>query len=152
MADAKEQPKMEFQQLLDSLIEAEPEEVEFRGKKKKIGWLRRHTQRKFTHIMMKEQDLEKCNVKLCACILSNDVFAWFKPLVYAVRWRWYWYVTDLDDTDVMKVILAAKKKIQLYQSQIITISSTEMKDLMMAMTRREAQAIQAGQAGAQPSR
>lgn len=152
MADAQEQPKVEFQKLLDSLIEAEPEEVDFCGKKKKIGWLKKHTQRKFTHILLKEDNLEKRNVKLCACVLNNDVFAWFKPICYAVRWRWYWYVTDLDDTEIMKVILAAKKKIQLYQSQIITISSTEMKDVMMAMTKGEAKAIQAVQAGEQPSR
>lgn len=152
MADATKQPEIEYQKLLDSLLEAEPELVRFRGGRRRIGWLHKHTQRKFTHIIMKEQDVEKRNVKLCACVLTNDVFAWFKPLVYALRWRWYWYVLDLDDIDVMAVLDAAKKKIQYYPSLIITTLSTEMKDVMMAMTRTEAAVIQAAQVGEQPTR
>lgn len=147
MADATKQPEIEYQKLLDSLLEAEPELVRFRGGRRRIGWLHKHTQRKFTHIIMKEQDVEKRNVKLCACVLTNDVFAWFKPLVYALRWRWYWYVLDLDDIDVMAVLDAAKKKIQYYPSLIITTLSTEMKDVMMMMTGKEQKATQAAQAG-----
>lgn len=152
MADATKQPEVQYQELLDSLMEATPDEILFRGKKKKIGWLHKHTQRKFTHIVMKEKNQEKRNVKLCACVLTNGVFAWFKPLVYALRWRWYWYVIDLDDIDVLRVLDAAKKKIQYYPSLIITTLSTEMKDVMMAMTRTEAAVIQAAQVGEQPTR
>lgn len=151
MADAKEQPALEYQVLLDKIMEAEPEVVSFRGRKKKIGWLHKRTQRKFTHIMMKEKNPDKRNVKLCACILTNNIFVWFKPLVYALRWRWYWHVADLDDVEILRVIDAAKKKIQFYPSLLITTLSTEMKDVMMAMTRREAEAIRPAQAGEQPS-
>lgn len=153
MADAKEQPSADYQKMLLDIMEAGPEEVQFRGKKKKIKWLHKHTQLKFSHIVLKEEDLRKRNVKLCACVLSNDVFAWFFPLVYAIRWRWYRYVLDLDDTDVLRVLYAAKKKIQFYQSEFITIFSTEMKNEMMAMamTKSEAKAIQAGQPGEQHS-
>lgn len=152
MADAVKQPEIEYQELLDRLIDETPDIVEFRGRKKKIGWLHKRTQRKFTHIMLTEKDIDKRNVKLCACILNNWVFVWFKPLFYAIRWRWYWYVSDLDDFEVLKVINAAKKKIQLYQSELITTLSTGMKDTMMAMTRREASATQAAQAGERRSR
>ncbi len=151
MADAKEQPKIEYQELLDSIMEATPETVMFRGRKKKIGWLHKRTQRKFSHITVKEKNPEKRNVKLCACILTNDVFTWFKPIVYAIRWRWYWYVLDLDDIDILRVVDAAKKKIQFYPSLLLTTLSTEMTDLMMAMTKKEVKAIQAGQAGEEPS-
>lgn len=152
MADAKEQPRLEYQQLLDEIMEAEPETVMFRGKKRKIGWLHKRTQRKFSHIVMKEKNAEKKNVKLCACILTNNIFVWFKPIVYAIRWRWYWHIVDLDDVEVLRVLDAAKKKIQFYPSLLITTLSTEMTDVMMAMTRKEVKAIQAGQAGEQPSR
>lgn len=151
MADAKEQPKLEYQELLDSIMEETPTEVQFRGKKRKIGWLHKHTQRKFTHIVMSEKDPLKRNVKLCACVLTNNIFAWFKPIVYAVRWRWYWYVVDLDDVEVLRVLDASKKKVQFYPSLLITTLSTEMKDVMMAMTMREAKATQAAQAGEQPT-
>lgn len=153
MARTKEQPAVDYQKLLISLMEEKPTEVEFRGKKIKIGWLHRHTQLRFSDIMLNEADEGKRNVKLCACVLTNDVFAWFKPFVYAVLWRWYLYVIDLDATDILKVLYVAKKKIQYYQSVFITTFSTGMKDVMteMAMTRDEAKATRAAQAGGQPS-
>lgn len=151
MTDAKKQPEAEYQEILDSIMEATPSIVVFRGKKKNIGWLHKHTQRKFTHIMLNEKDVEKRNVKLCACVLTNNVFAWFKPFVYAIRWRWYWYVVDLDDVEVLKILDASKKKIQSTPSLLITILATEMKDVMMSMTKSEVRAIQAEQAGEQHS-
>lgn len=152
MADATKQPEKEYQILYDKLVESTPNVISFRGKKKKIHWLHKHTQRKFSHIVVSEDDIGKRNVKLCACVLTNNWFAWFFPIVYAIRWRWYYYVIDLDDMEVLKVIDAAKKKIQYYQSELITMLSTGMMDTVMAMTKKEAQAIQAGQAGARPSR
>lgn len=145
------QPENKYQEILDDLMSRTPDVITFRGRKRKIGWLHRHTQRKFTHIVLKEKDSEKRNVKLCACVLTNNVFAWFKPLVYALRWRWYWYVVDLDDIEILRVIDASKKKIQYDPSLMLTILSTEMKDTMMAMIQKEVQAIQAGQAGERPS-
>lgn len=147
--DVKEQPAADYQKLLLSLMEEEPTEAEFCGRKVRIGWLHRHTQLKFSHIMLKEQDQGRRNVKLCACVLVNGVFAWFKPLAYSVLWRWFWYVKDLDDTEVLKVLYVAKKKIQYYQSEFITIFSTGMRDAMTGMTttRKEAEATRAAQAG-----
>lgn len=141
------QPEIQYQEILDNLMSRTPDVVTFLGRKRKIGWLHRHTQRKFTHIVLKEKDPEKRNVKLCACVLTNNVFAWFKPLVYALRWRWYWYVVDLDDIEILRVIDASKKKIQYDPSLMLTILSTEMKDTMMAMIQKEARATQAVQVG-----
>lgn len=151
MADATKQPEVEYQLLLDKLLDNSPDIIKFRGKNKKIYWLHNHTRRKFTHIMHSEKNAEKRNAKLCACILTNSTFAWFFPLVYAIRWRWYKYVIDLDDLEVLRVIDIAKKKIQYYQSQLITTLSTGMMDTMMAMTTSEAKATQAAQAGEQPT-
>lgn len=151
MAEEIKQPELKYQEVLDDLMSRTPDVITFRGRKRKIGWLHRHTQRKFSHIVLKEKNPEKRNVKLCACILTNNVFAWFKPIVYALRWRWYWYVIDLDDIEILKVIDASKKKIQLDPSLLITMLSTEMKDTMMAMTEKEVKAIRAGQRGERPS-
>lgn len=145
------QPEIQYQEILDDLMSRTPDVVTFLGRKHKIGWLHRHTQRKFTHIVLKEKDPEKRNVKLCACVLTNNVFAWFKPLVYALRWRWYWYVVDLDDIEILRIIDASKKKIQYDPSLMLTILSTEMKDTMMAMIQKEARATQAVQVGGQHS-
>lgn len=150
MANANDQPSKKFEELLDKLMDNTPEEITFRGKKKKIGWLHNRTIRRFTHIMYTD-DTEKRNAKLCACILTNDVFAWFQPLAYFFLWVWYRYVIDIDDKDVLSVINASKKKIQYYQSQLVTTLSTGMRDTMMQMTRAEAEAIQAEHDGAQPT-
>ena len=145
------QPEIQYQEILDDLMSRTPDVVTFLGRKRKIGWLHRHTQTKFTHILLKEKDPEKRNVKLCACVLTNNVFAWFKPLVYALRWRWYWYVVDLDDIEILRVIDASKKKIQYDPSLMLTILSTEMKDTMMAMIQKEVRATQAVQVGGRHS-
>ncbi len=147
MADAIKQPELEYQRALDGIMEATPGEVQFRGRLRKIGWLHRHTERKFTHIVLTEPDVRKRNAKLCACVLTNGVFAWFKPIVYALRWRWYWYVVDIDDVEVLRVLDASKKKIQYNASLLITILATEMKDVMMAMIKREAESTRAAQSG-----
>ena len=151
MSEKIQQPEIPYQELLDSLMEAEPETVKFRGRTHRIDWMHRRTQRMFTHIVLKEKDPEKRNVKLCACVLVNNIFVWFKSIAYNILWRWYWYVKDLDDIEILGVIDAAKKKIQYYPSMMLTTLSTGMKDTMMMMTKKEASAIQAGQAGAQPS-
>lgn len=147
MADATKQPELEYQRALDSIMEATPDVVQFRGRSRRIGWLHRHTERKFTHIVLTEKDVRKRNVKLCACVLTNGVFAWFKPIVYFFRWRWYWYVADLDDVEVLRVLDASKKKIQYNASLLITILATEMKDVMMTMTKSEAESTRAARSG-----
>lgn len=152
MAEATEQPGLEYQVILDSIMEATPDEVVFMGRKHKVGWLRNATIRLYNHIMLTESDQLRRNMKLCACILSNDVFVWFRRLVWAVRWRWYQYVRDPDTVEVLKVLDAGKKKIPSTASLLVTTLSTGMRDVMMAMTRTEAaKSTRAAQPGGQPT-
>ena len=53
--------------------------------------------------------------------------------------------------DVLSVVDASKKKIPSGAYLITTTLVTEMNDLMMTMTKKERNAIQAGQTGEQPS-
>ena len=52
MAEEKkiEQPSVDLQELLDSVLHDEPTEFVFRGKKHKLGWLRKGTMSKCSHI------------------------------------------------------------------------------------------------------
>ena len=59
---------------------------------------------------------------------------------------------DLDENDILKVLDVSKKKVQQEQFYINTMLSTGMMDLMMTMTKKEAERIQAEQRGAQVSR
>ncbi len=147
-----EQPNEKIQKALDMVLEDTPEDYIFRGKRHKMRWLGNMTVRKMTHVMLTEKNEHRRNVKLCAILRLNGIFAWFRPLVYAVKWRWYAYVLDLSDTEALRVVNAAKKKVPSAASLLITILATAMTDTQMAMTRKEASATQAGQAGEPPTR
>lgn len=122
-------------------MEQEPEELTFGGKKYRIGWLHNANTRKFSHIMVKEKDPWKRNVKVCACILLNHrwgLFTWFLLNVwYGVYWRWLYYVRDIDQVEVAAVLDCAKKKIQSEPLAMSTILATAMMDTMMMMARHE---------------
>lgn len=144
------QPGEELQRLLDSVLEAEPEKVVFMGKKRTIGWMKKGTMRKFSHIMATEGDEWKRGVKLAATVLLNNV--WKLKLWYWAYWRWLYYVKDPDAVEVLRVVDAAKKKIPSAACSLTTILATGMSDLMMTMTKKEARAIRAGQAGERRTR
>lgn len=145
-----EQPTDEYRKKLDALINASPEEIEFRGKKRKINWLHKGTIRKFSHVMVTEEDPEKRNTKICAIVMLNNV--WKIKFFYWLYWRYLYYIIDLDENDILKVLNASKKKVQQEQFYINTILSTGMMDLMMTMTKQEAERIQAEQRTVQGSR
>lgn len=152
MSDEKkvEQPAVEFQQLLDSVLEATPEEVLFMGKKRTIGWLHKGTLRKFSHVVQSEQDEWKQSVKLCAIILLNSYFK--LRLCYWFYWRWLYYVRDPDAVELLRVVEAGKKKIPSLACSLLTILATGMGDVMMTMTAKEARATRAAQVGVPPTR
>lgn len=145
-----EQPKVDLQEMLDSVLRDEPTEFVFMGKKHKLGWLRKGTMTKCSHIQLKEKNEWKRNVKMCVCILLNNI--WKIKFFYAIYWRWLYYVKDIDVTEVLRVLDVSKKKIPSTAFSLATILATGMTDVMMTMTRNEAKATQAGQAGEQPSR
>ena len=151
MAEEKkiEQPSVDLQELLDSVLHDDPTEFVFRGKKHSIGWLRKGTMRRCTHIMMKEKNEWKRNVKICVCILLNNI--WKIRFLYWIYWRWLYYIKDVDVAEVLRVLDVSKKKIPSNAFSLATILATGMTDVMMTMTRSEAKAIQAEQAGEQPS-
>lgn len=152
MADIQ-QPDERFQALLSEILEAEPEVVTVNGKKRSIGWLHNGTTRKFSHIMVKEKDPWKRNVKVAACILlnkKNGLLTWFLLRVwYWVYWRWLYYVQDIDQADVVGILDASKKKIQSEPLAVATILATAMTDTMMTMARHEYG--RAEQGGEQPT-
>ena len=145
-----EQPSVELQKVLDEIMEAEPEKVVFMGRKRTIGWLHKGTIRKFTHVMLKENDEWKKSVKLCAVVLLNGCFR--LKLLYWLYWRWLYYVKDPDAVDILRVVDAAKKKIPSAACSLLTILATGMTDVMMTMTSAEARATRAVQAGVRPTR
>lgn len=152
MAEKIEQPDFDLQKELDVIMTAGEEEYVFLGKKRKMGWMYRNTMRKFSHLMTESEDNDKNNIKLCAAVLCNGVFAWFYGIAYAICWRWLYYVRNVNSVDVLMVISMAKKKIPHDASLMVTILSTAMNDLMMAMTKKEAKLSRVGRRGEPSSR
>lgn len=152
MAEEKkiEQPSVDIQKLLDSILHDEPTEFVFRGKKRKIGWLHKGTMSKCSHIVMKEDNEWKRNVKVCVCILLNNV--WKIRFMYWLYWRWLYYIKDVGADEVLAVLDASKKKIPSNAFSLTTILATEMTEVMMTMTKSEVKASQAEQRGEQLSR
>ena len=152
MAEEKKigQPSVDIQKLLDSILHDEPTEFVFRGKKRKIGWLHKGTMSKCSHIVMKEDNEWKRNVKVCVCILLNNV--WKIRFMYWFYWRWLYYIKDVGADEVLAVLDASKKKIPSNAFSLTTILATETTEVMMTMTKSEVKASQAEQRGEQPSR
>ena len=150
MAENKkiEQPEVQLQMLLDSVLSEEPTDVMFRGKRHTVGWLKKGAMRKFSHICMKEKNADKRNVKVCVVLLLNNI--WKIKFLYWIWWRWLYYVCDLDDVEGVWVVEVAKKKIPSAASSLLTILATGMTDVMMTMTTKELRAIQAEPVGEQP--
>lgn len=140
-----EQPNVELQEVLDDILNENPTEYTFRGKKRVLGWLHKGTTRKFTHIELKEKNEWKKRIKQCAVVQLNNV--WKIRFFYWLLWRYYYYIIDLDVWEVLGVLNVAKKKIQSTAFQLTTILATAMTDAMMTMTKAEAERFQAEQAG-----
>lgn len=135
------QPEIEMQRVIDQLLESQPETVVICGKKRKIGWLHNGTYRKFSHIMLSEKNEWKRNVKLCACVLLNHkhgLMTWLLMKVwFFIYWRWLYYIQDIDQVEIMGVLNAAKKKIQLEPLALNTTLAIGMMDTIMTMAPHE---------------
>lgn len=139
MARPKRQVNEEEQKVLDSVVENTPTEVELRGKKIKIYWLRRETMRKMSHIMLSDGDESKISCKCAALILLNSY--WKIKLFHWALWRWMYYVNQYYDKELEPIINEGKKKVPLEGYLTTTILLTGMKDTMMTMTRKEVERI-----------
>lgn len=151
MEEKKEigQPGIEFQRVLDAVMSEEPTEIEFCGRKVRLGWMRYGARRKFTRICLKEKNAYKRDVKLCATVLLGS--KWRLLFFYWIYWRWLYYVVEVDDVEMLRVIDVCKKKIPSTICSLLTILATGMTDVMMSMTRVETDAIQAALRGGKPS-
>ena len=149
MSEINEQVSIDLQKKKNDLVEAKPEEVMFNGKLHKIGWIRYYTNRRFSDAMVSEENVHKRHAKLASLILLNNIFK--IKLFHWIYWRWLYYICDIDDVEVLRLLDVAKKKVQHEAYYLAIIYSTGMTDLMMTMTSKEAQHIQAEHRGAQHS-
>lgn len=124
---------------LNSIVENKKDVVILRGKKWKVGWIRNRALRKITDIQLNEKDDSKISSKCAAALLLNGY--WKILFFYWIVWRWFFYVSQYSNEELLPVIILCKKKVQLEEFCAVTILLTEMKDTVMAMTREEVDRI-----------
>ena len=124
-------PKPEDEKLLNDVMEDSVDYVEVRGKKYGISWLKRGTIRKFTSTMQKSGNDDKISCQCAAAIILNGY--WKIKFFYPFLWRWFFYIKQYGDHELMKVIAVGKKKIPVEDYLTATIYLTAMKDTMMTL-------------------
>ena len=147
------QPTPEQQAALDNVIDNSVDEVRIPGTKSvyKIKWLRWGARRKITRIMQsKRADDEILFLhKIAACIILNGY--WRIKFFFPFLWRWFAYIKQYSEGQLSPIIETGKKKVPAEDFYLTTILVIGMKDLMMTMTKREAELILREQATEQPT-
>ena len=144
-----EQPDVVWKNMLGEVMNAEPTEFTFRGKKKMMGWIHKKTYLKFERLMVYEEDAWKRNVKIAALILMNVKSGFWSMMrtcfYYPIYWRWLYYIVDVDMADVLNVLDVSKKKIPSTAFFLTTTLSTVLMDEIVAMTTKREE-VKAGEA------
>lgn len=141
------QPTEQDERTLNSVIENEADIVELRGKKVKVRWLGYFALRKMTKVMLDEgADEQSVLCKSVAAIKLNGY--WKIKFLWWALWRWYFYVKQYTEKELLPIVECAKKKVPLESYLTATILLTAMKDTAMQMTRKEAENILQGRYGA----
>lgn len=142
------EPTHEDEVALSDLMDNKPSFVEVRGKKWKCEYLYPGTERKVTSIMLDESsDEDKVTCKCAAVLRLNGL--WKIKFFYPILWRWFYYIKQYTDADLLPFITECKKKVIVQEYLLNIMSLTAMKDTMMTKTRKEVAHIQAELLGAQ---
>lgn len=142
-------PSRMWEEALNAVLEDKPEEVEVRGRKFKVGDVRKGTLRFLTDKQLSAEDKgdPKAICKQAAALVINNWWGLkaFFGIAWAVRWRWYYYVRQYTDRELLPLVQICKKKADLatVAYTLNTTLLTGMRDTSMTKTREEARRIQA---------
>lgn len=157
-----EQPSLDAQQLYLSLIGNDAEEVGILRTKKKyrIRWLKNGQLEKLTRLLLHKKTIDndrttgsevmdailEDNRLACkaAAVIILDGF-WKLKFRYWFLWRWFYYIRQYDNIQLVGILETGKKKVPLRQFYKTITSLTEAKDTLMRMRTEEVEAILQGQ-------
>lgn len=130
---------IEYERELNSIANNEKDVVMLHGRKIKIGWLRRGTIRKLTTIMLDAKTDAKSESQItCKLAAATVLNGFFKiKFFYPFLWRWYYYIRQYHDSELLPIIEIGKKKVQLTEYYSIMILAQGLKDTQQTMTREE---------------
>lgn len=163
-----EQPTIDAQQIYLSLISNDAEEVQIlRTKKKyKVRWLKNGQLEKLSRLLLHKKTIDKEDTtgreildeiledskiacKSAAIILLDGY--WKLKLRYWFLWRWFYYVRQYDNIQLLPILETGKKKVPQMQFFKTIMSLTEAKDSLMRMRAKEVEVTLRELNMAQPS-
>ena len=152
------QPKVEAQREYASLRDNDTSVVYVRKKKYKLHWLKKGQIAKLGRILLEQakdepdkEGVQSTNALLelvssgknackAAAIYLLDGY-WKLKFGYWLLWRWFYYIRQYDDEELLELLSEGKKKVPLEQFLAVTMCLTGAKDTLMMMRTAEAEHI-----------
>lgn len=153
------QPGVKGRQTLQEIMDDTKTEVAIKGTKRKvrIGWIRPYTIERLTALWV-ERDLRQTpestgdtlksmciepyfSIREASLFTLNNAFLikFFHPL----HWRWWAFVREYTEEQVMEIIQEGKKKIPLMSHWMNMAYSVDMRNDWIKMTEKEAEQYRA---------
>lgn len=132
-----EQPDKNAEGMLNSIIDNLPNVVNIPHTRKsyKVKWLKGITTRKITRVLREDGNDDKISAKVASAIVLNDY--WKLLFFWWLTWRWFYYVKQYDESQLMPLIVEGKKKVQQEQFYGNIMLAIGMRDTIMAMKKEE---------------
>ena len=135
MAKTYKQPSEEVQKELKSIEDNMPDYAMVRGRRFRIKWMLGFTRSEITKVILKEGNDEKQSCQCAALMVLNGY--WSIKLWYWFKWRWFYYIKQYGEEELMELLTLGKKKVPLDEYFSNTILLTALKDTSMMMKKRE---------------
>ena len=154
------QPKVDAQKEYASLRDNDASVVIVRNKKFTLRWLKKGQIAKLGRILLEQArdeenggteqpkatnallELVSSGKNACkaAAVYLLDGY-WKLKFNYWWLWRWFYYIKQYDDGELLELLTEGKKKVPLEQFLAVTMSLTGAKDTLMMMRTAEAEHI-----------
>ena len=143
-----EQPSRDDERELMDVVENGVSYVEVRGKRWKVGYKHNRSLTKVSALLV--DDVEDEDKVVCKAVAYLRLDTYFKILLFHwLLWRWYYYVKNYREGELIGYIEECKKKVAVADYYGAIMLLTAMKSTKMQMTRAEVERFQAAQLGEQ---
>lgn len=133
------QPTIDNERQLEGVVDNNTDYVEIRGKRfgfRPLGGWARH---KISLIMLKKGGDEFA--VSCKCLAAAKLHSYFRiKFLWWLVWRWYYYVRNYTETELMEAFVLIKKKVAAEDYWAVTMLQIGMRETMMQMNREEVSA------------
>lgn len=139
---AIQDPTPEEEAEYNDVLDRKPTYVEVRGEKWKCDYIFHGTERKLSSVLADDTDDEDKVTCKCAAILRLNGL-WTIKFFYPILWRWYYYVKQYREDELLPFFCECKKKVIANEYLLSIMCLTGMRDTMMSKKRAEVKRIQA---------